>query len=328
MEPAEFFSLFHPDDIESINNHMKHIASGAKHQKTEYRFKNKKGDWVWCYSVDSPFKLNEKGEVESFIGVFVDITDLKEAEIQLKIAKRDAETANIHKNYFLANMGHEIRTPMNGVVGFSSLLRDDTLTKEVKEKYINIIESSSNQLLNLIDDIIDVAKIESNELKITESNCDVSKMLNDIVVSYNEIKPKLKDKSIKLKLEIPSNYKNLILKTDGRRLEQVIINLLNNSLKFSEKGVIRFGFKESQNNLKFFVSDEGIGIPQKKLDEIFERFKQLNYETPSKYGGTGLGLAICKGIVNLLGGEIFAESKLGKGSTFSFTLPLVRGYRG
>ncbi len=322
MDASEFFNLFHVDDAENIQKHMQNVANGKSQNKIEYRFKHKNGNWVWCYSVDSPFKINNNGKVVSFIGVFVDITEMKETEEQLKIAKKQADSANIHKNYFLANMSHEIRTPMNGVVGFSNLLRDETLTKEVKEKYIDIIESNSNQLLNLIDDIIDVAKIESNELKITSANCDVLKMLNGISENFIEINPKLKQKEVELKLEIPEEYKSLSILTDCSRLEQVITNLLNNALKFSEKGIVCFGFTVKQPNLEFFVTDQGIGIPKEKLNEIFERFRQLNYENSVHYGGTGLGLAICKGIVQLLGGEIFVESESGKGSTFKFTIPL------
>ena len=211
---------------------------------------------------------------------------------------------------------------MNAVTGFSELLLDDSLPIETKKRYYEIIDGNATQLLKLIDDIIDVAKIESGELKIKDEAFQLSELLLELEESFNQLKTKLNKKQIELRLEIPSEFEDIVIQTDRSRLQQVLSNLLNNAFKFSEKGVIEFGFKVKDRKILFQIKDEGIGIPPEKTIEIFERFKQINYENAAKYGGTGLGLAICKGIVEKLGGTLSVESQFGIGSTFTFDLPL------
>lgn len=265
---------------------------------------------------------NEKGNITALRGAAQDITQQKLNEDELINAKRAAEAANIHKNYFLANMSHEIRTPMNSVLGFSKLLKDENLCATDRLKYLEIIDSNSKQLLNLIDDIIDVAKIESNEIKMIYKECHIPNLINNLKITYNKLKDTKQKEDLTFKTHIPKNCEDLAIITDGQRLEQVLSNLLNNAFKFSEKGTIDFGFEVKHGNLLFFVKDEGIGIQKSKLLEIFERFKQINYENNAKYGGTGLGLAICKGIITLLGGYINVTSEYGTGTLFEFTIPL------
>lgn len=279
------------------------------------------GEKGWLRAQGEAVK-NADGEIIGLRGAAQDITKQKLIEEEIIRAKKAAESANLHKNYFLANMSHEIRTPMNGVLGFSELLKNDSLSKTDRLKYLDIIDSNSKQLLNLIDDIIDVAKIEANELKITSKVCNVPKLIKNLDITYKQLKTIKLKKDIVFKTHIPKKYNNLEIITDSQRLEQVLSNLLNNALKFSEKGEISFGFTVENNFLKFFVKDQGMGIKKSKQIEIFERFKQLNYESNAKYGGTGLGLSICKGIVTLLGGEIFVKSEEGKGTLFEFTIPL------
>ena len=280
--------------------------------------KNREG---WILAHGEAVK-NEEGEIIALRGAAQDITQQKRNEEELINAKRAAEAANIHKNYFLANMSHEIRTPMNSVLGFSKLLKSDELAKQDRQKYLEIIDSNSKQLLNLIDDIIDVAKIESNEIKMVYKECHIPNLINNLEITYNELKIVRGKEDITFKTTIPKKHKDLTIITDGQRLQQVISNLLNNALKFSEEGMISFGFNVKDNYLKFFVKDEGIGIEKGKLLEIFERFKQINYENNAKYGGTGLGLAICRGIVTLLGGHIDVTSEYNVGTSFEFTIPL------
>lgn len=274
--------------------------------------------WIW---VKGEVIQDSSGKVTGLWGAAQDITAKIHTEENLKKALKTAELANNDKNYFLANMSHEIRTPINGVIGFAELLKEENLSKETSKKYLDIINGNSKQLLNLIDDIIDVAKIESQELRFSEGKCKVSKILEDLKENFDQIKLKYEDKNIEFKLDIPAEHHNLVIITDALRLRQVVSNLLNNALKFSEKGTITFGFKVKNSDIKFYVKDQGIGIAKDKIDEIFERFKQLNYENSAKYGGTGLGLAICKGIVSMMGGSIFADSILGEGSQFYFVIP-------
>ena len=272
--------------------------------------------WVRGETITDP-----EGEVIALWGAAQDISERKRIEAELIDAKKKAEVANIHKNYFLANMSHEIRTPMNGVVGFADLLKNDNISKEERNHFLNIIDENSKQLLNLIDDIVDVASIESNQLKITIGKCNVVQMLRGLQESFNNLKKQRQKDNINIKLSIPREYKKLTIETDGSRLQQVISNLLNNALKFSKEGTITYGFTVEDKKIQFFVKDEGIGIAEEELSEIFVRFKQLNYGK-AEYGGTGLGLAICVGIVELLGGKITVSSKLGKGSEFNFDIPL------
>jgi len=252
-----------------------------------------------------------------------DITKIKENEQALIYAKTEAEKseqANKYKNFFLANMSHEIRTPISSVLGFADLLRNDKLLKSERLKYIEIIDSNSKQLLNLINDIIDISKIESGELKIVYDECNLSQLLENLTLTFEQIKIQKEKSHLTLKPVIPQDLKDLTIITDTNRLEQVISNLINNALKFSEKGTITYGFKKDGDYIDFFVQDEGIGIAKIKQKEIFDSFKQINYDTKDNTG-TGLGLAICKAIVSLLGGNISVESKRYKGSTFRFNIP-------
>ncbi|MBU3011259.1 response regulator [Polaribacter vadi] len=280
---------------------------------------NKIKGWLWARGETVK---DAHGETIGLRGASQDITEYKSIEKQLLIARQKAEFANIHKNYFLANMSHEIRTPISGVIGFSELLRDENISAQEKMQYLDIIDGNSKQLLSLIDDIIDIAKIEANELKISPKNCNITELVKNIEINFNQIKTAKKKTHITTKSYIPKEAKNLTVLTDPLRLRQVITNLLNNSLKFSEKGEISFGFEIKNEVLEFFVKDEGIGIPKDKLDEIFDRFKQINYSDNAKYGGTGLGLSICKGIISNLGGKITVASTLNKGATFKFTIPI------
>ena len=238
---------------------------------------------------------------------------------ELEIAKKKAETANIHKNTFLANMSHEIRTPMNGVIGFADLLKEENLEPEIRNRYIEIINSNSHQLLNLIDDIIDVAKIEANELKIAKGKCNLKKLLNEILETYLKINDKKLNRNINFSLEIPDNSAFDFVNTDCNRLRQVFTNLINNALKFTKSSIV-FGYSVNGELINCFVKDDGIGISEANQKEIFKQFKQVE-NTHLLTGGTGLGLTICKGIVEKLGGKITVSSHLNEGATFNFSIP-------
>jgi two-component system CheB/CheR fusion protein len=317
----------HPDDLPAIN---KAIIASSQKQNThllDYRIRHKKGHYLWIESTFS--KSKDKEGNPAVVINFRNIQERKEYEEELVLAKQRAETASIHKNQFLANMSHEIRTPMNSVIGFTGLLKDRKTNPAEQNRYLDIIDSNANQLLNLIDDIIDVAKIEAKELKIMKNECDLVETIKEIETTYQQVVQNNTDKDVKLRLDIPKDLQSLVIFTDCLRLRQVLINLLNNAIKFTHKGHITFGFKEQKDTISFFVKDTGIGIPKDKLTEIFEEFKQVQYENSAQYGGTGLGLAICKGILELLGGEISIESEVGKGSSFEFSIPkeLVKSHK-
>lgn len=238
------------------------------------------------------------------------VTRQKLAENELRLAKEKAEESDHLKSAFLANMSHEIRTPLNAIVGFSSLLAmtDD---KEEKEEYINIISNNNELLLQLINDILDLAKIEANTLEFVYSDVDINQLLCDI-----EQTSRLKAAE-GVQVSFIEKLPHCIIRTDKNRLSQVITNFINNAIKFTKEGSIRFGYEHQDKKLRFFVTDTGCGIDNKVKDSVFQRFVKLD----SFAQGTGLGLSICEMIVHKLGGEIGVESELGAGSTFWFTLP-------
>ncbi|KJD33916.1 histidine kinase [Tamlana nanhaiensis] len=300
------------------------VKTGAPYE-IELNLIKQNGEKAWIWSRGEIDKDSE-GNIIGLRGAAQNITETKLVEEELIKAKKEAELANDHKNHFLANMSHEIRTPMNGVLGFSELLKNDQLTTKDRLKYLKIIDGNSKQLLNLIDDIIDIAKIESDEIKILLKPVHLPNLINNLEITYNQLKiSRYKKENIKLTSHFPEDYKDLVVITDPQRLQQVISNLLNNAFKFSNDGEISFGFNVINNTVKFFVKDQGIGIKKSKQKEIFERFKQVNYDQNTNYGGTGLGLAICKGLVQLLDGEIELESEYNVGTLFEFTIPLKQG---
>lgn len=268
-------------------------------------------------------KLTDINNFYATILILDDLTERKEIEKQFEIAKTRAEEADRLKTAFLANMSHEIRTPMNAIIGFSDLLLMGDIDKDKKE-YLELIQKSGNLLLKLIDDIIDVAKIESKQLKISISDCDIHEILNELFLLFDELIKKENKTNVKLNLTLPSN--NLILKTDPIRLKQVLTNFLSNAIKFTHDGYIELGYKKiDPRNVVFYVKDTGIGIPKDKQNLIFERFYQLEEFYSKNQGGTGLGLAISKNIASLLGGSVWVESEPGFGSTFYFILPAKPG---
>ncbi len=246
----------------------------------------------------------------------------KKDEQELTRAKEKAEESDQLKTAFLASMSHEIRTPMNHIMGFLELLNFTELDQSERQEFLNIIRSSGDSLLRLIDDIIDIAKIEAHQVEVEETIVPIIKFLNDMLSTYQDL-ISVEDKSkITITLDTTDEQPQAEIITDPQRLQQVLNNLLVNAIKFTDKGQISFGCKlQSNNRLLFFVSDSGIGIPKEKQESIFERFRQLDYGYTRSFGGTGLGLAISKGLIEALGGEIWVESEVDAGSTFFFTIP-------
>jgi len=241
-------------------------------------------------------------------------------EKELKKAKEKAEDSDRLKTSFLANMSHEIRTPMNAIIGFTDLLADPDLTYEQREQFIEIINNSGNDLLHLIDDIIDIAKMEANQLKINTLDVNINAIIDDLFLLYKN-KSKNDKKNIEIIVHKALSNDNAIIRSDGNRIKQILQNLINNAFKFTSAGSIQFGYELKGKFLQFFIKDTGIGIDEDLREIIFERFRQGSEGTVRKFGGTGLGLSISKGLVELLGGEIWLDTAYSEGSVFNFTLP-------
>lgn len=255
-----------------------------------------------------------------------DITAQKQLIEELTEAKDKAVESDLLKSAFLANMSHEIRTPMNAIIGFSQFLEDDELTSEEKSEYLNIINQKGKDLLQLIDDILDLSKIEAGQLTLFLSAGDVATVVYEIVRTFksqNRIVEYHFDKKVEIRVG-KTNPISLECKTDFYRLRQILNNLVSNAMKFTEEGFVEVGYELVDNLIQFYVKDTGIGIHPDSINKIFERFRQEDeYYHTRKYGGAGLGLSICQGLVNALEGNIWVESEFGLGATFFFTIKYV-----
>ena len=245
--------------------------------------------------------------------------------VELKIAKDKAEESDKLKTAFLANMSHEIRTPMNAIIGFSNLLIDTDIEQKQKEDFVKTLTHNSDVLLYLIDDIIDIARIDSGQLVIHKTDFVLNKMLSDLFDKFLD-KRDLKDKqNIDLKLVLKNQDRNSKVNSDQFRIKQILSNLINNALKFTEKGSVEFGYdfdgQTDQSCVRFFVKDTGIGMSKEQQKNIFERFTKIETDIKKLYRGAGLGLAISKGLVDLLDGKIWLKSKINNGTEFYFTIP-------
>jgi len=225
------------------------------------------------------------------------------------------------KTAFVQNISHEIRTPMNGIIGFTNLLNADDVTEEQRKQYLDIINKSSVQLLKIVNEVLDISLIESGSANFSESEINLNEFLKEI---HTTLTPQMQ-KSVVFSLHNGLPDKESIIKTDETKLRVILNNLLNNASKFTEKGVVNFGYLFKGKDLEFFVEDSGIGIEESQKNKIFERFYQVETSIQKLYGGVGLGLSICKGNVELLGGKIWIKSELNKGSSFFFTIPYKQG---
>jgi signal transduction histidine kinase len=239
---------------------------------------------------------------------------------ELKEAKEKAEESEKLKSAFLANMSHEIRTPLNSILGFSEFLKKDTLSKEKKELYLNMIDSGGQRLLTIISDIVDISKIEAGQFSLSYEIAMLNEIIDDLQQQFSIATTK---KSIELKTVKPLDNYSSFISTDITRFSQIISNLLENAIKFTDKGEIEFGYQINNNKLLFHVRDTGIGIPKDFHHLIFERFRQTDTQESKLPTGTGLGLSIAKGIVELFGGNIWVESEAGTGACFYFELPYL-----
>ena len=317
---GKHISILRPEGFESENslNILNHTIEGGWRGEL---MNIKKDGTVFPVLLSTSIIKDENKKPIALIGVAIDITELKKNAEELIAAKEKAEENDRLKTAFLHNISHEVRTPMNSIVGFSDLLADPDTLPEERKHFTEIIIQNSNQLLSIINDIVNIATIEAGQERAIINPVNINSICNLV---YEQFFHKAKNQNIVL---IFNNYLPNVesdVMTDGTKLTQILTNLINNALKFTQEGYIELGYSVEGNYLKFFVKDTGIGIPQEKYEEIFKRFSQLNLAKNYQYGGSGLGLSISKAYVELLGGKIWIHSSLGKGSTFYFTIPYTK----
>lgn len=328
FDEMQNISFFNPDTWYSVRDDgtfssgetypaVTALSTGLPVKDKIMAFLNKRtGNYAWLMVSAMPqFRETENNPYQVFT-TFTDITELKRSEFELKKAKQKAEESDRLKSAFMANMSHEIRTPMNGILGFADLLKTPALSGESQKMYIDAITTSSKRMLNIINDLVDISKIEAGQIELRKREIKVRDLLNELMLFFN---PEAEKKGIELKtnIQLPEQF---VIESDKTKLAQIITNLVKNALKFTVRGSIEVGCRiEEKGYLLFYVKDTGQGIRKEIHNKIFERFRQG--DSADEHEGVGLGLAISKAFVELLGGKIGVDSEPGVGSFFFFTIP-------
>lgn len=292
------------------------ILAGNKWEGEFYNRK-KDGSYYWEFAIIAPI-TNEDDTPINFIKIGQDITDRKMMELELRKSKFKAEESDRLKTAFLANLSHEIRTPLNGILGFTGLMMSEDTSIELNNEYANFIQESGDQLMIIIDDLVKISQIEAGQLSTKHTEFLVKDMFDEIIQDY---KSESTNKGLEIKIDNTSCL-SCRIKSDRRRIRQVIDNLIKNAIKFTNKGDITLKSECSKTNFLISIQDTGIGISETHQKVIFDSFRQIENHNTRLFGGNGLGLSISKGIMELLGGELWVESELGKGSTFKLTIPI------
>lgn len=321
LKSFTFRNLTHPDFIKDSEVSLLRLVSReipSYHIEKKYICKDNKEIWG---STTLSTITNLHGEILHFLVMIEDITERKRVAEELLIAKEKAEESDRLKTSFLHNVSHEIRTPMNAIIGFASLLSESDVSEGERHQYCDIISQSSNQLLSIINDIVDIANVESGQVKVNLKVFNINLTLRNLIEQYQYIRKTENNIPVLIKAGLSDDESQI--RTDDVKLIQIISNLVNNALKFTRSGEIVVSYNLNNRFLEFSVRDTGIGIPSNHIEKIFKRFYQVEGAVSRQYGGTGLGLSICKAYVELLGGEISVQSEQGKGSLFTFTIPYL-----
>jgi PAS domain S-box-containing protein len=342
-------NVIHPEDQKMVWDIVQTGVRAKQPFRMEYRIISKNSTEKWVYEQGRGV-FSESGDLLGLEGFITDITERKQNELlikekteeieaqneeyqqindelvqtnqKLQIAKEKAEESDQLKTAFIQNLSHEIRTPLNAIMGFAGLLTDYFSDKEKLEEIASIIIQRGTDLLEIIDEILDIARLETGQVLVNSKKCELNSLFSEIETIFYEYQYRKKKQHIKLYINNNLNIPDNTVIIDQLKLKQILTNLITNALKFTHTGVIEVGYNIYDNDsLMFYVADTGIGIPKDKHSAIFGRFTQVDPSTTRIYGGTGLGLSIVQGLLDLLGGKIWLESKPGKGSTFYFIIP-------
>ena len=311
-----FSDVVHPDDRDRIGLQ---ILNSDKTFEVEYRIIHKDGRVFWVWENGSLI-TNDVGEIVWLDGVILDISQRYEMEQVLRHEKLKAEQAAAVKTEFLANMSHEIRTPMNAIIGFIDILLQTPLSAEQKQ-YLDTIDHASASLLHLLNDVLDTAKLERGVVELEDVNFSLTELLYQVLATF---KINAEQKSLALRLAYSSGMGEFF-RGDEQRLRQVLVNLVGNAVKFTERGEVVVKVSADEAFICFAIQDTGIGIPANRLEHIFDPFTQADASMTRRFGGSGLGTTISKQLIELMGGTITVTSEVGKGSTFTFRIPLAQG---
>jgi signal transduction histidine kinase/CheY-like chemotaxis protein len=314
----DIFVTIDPRDVDGVRAAWRsHVEDGAPY-RPHYRIKRSDGVEVWAEGVVS-FHTDEQGRPQRLVGVLQNVTERKKVEAALIAAKEEAESATKAKSAFLATMSHEIRTPLNGVLGMAQAMEGDDLAPAQRER-LTVIRQSGETLLAILNDVLDLSKIEAGKLELDETEFDIQDLASGAYAAFTAIAAK---KGVGFALSIDKAARG-VFRGDSTRVRQILYNLVSNAIKFTEDGDVRVRVGRRGGQLVLSVRDSGIGISPEALKRLFSKFEQADSTTTRRYGGTGLGLAICRELSELMGGSIEAESRPGEGSTFTVRLPLER----
>lgn len=328
--PTMFNNLFAPDYKDIYKTIRKNINSPNLDKDYQFKLQRKNEEQIWV-SMHINILFDENQNATAIEGIIIDISKQLRNESTLRAKKQRIDESNKLKTAFISNMSHDLRTPINTIVGFADLLSDPDISFDEKEVFVQHINSSSNSLLHFVDDFIDLSKIESGQLEISKSQCYINKILLELESSFRTVKENAGKKDVELVLNLAVSEENFSFYTDTYRIRQILMNLVGNALKYTDKGKIEFGYKLDVDNesgsteadsITFYVKDTGIGISEEKQKHLFTRsteFKENNQNL-----NNGLGLVISKKLVELLGGDLEVESNEGYGSYFKFTLPIEK----
>lgn len=310
--------MIHPDDFDNYKEKLKsYLERKTDTLNSIFRIKTKDGTIKWFNSRGKAL-FDQGGIPYRLVGFHSDITDKKMQEFELVNALEKAKESDLLKTAFLQNMSHEIRTPINGILGFAQLLKEGGLNEEDIAEYADIIMQSGYRLIALINNILDISKIDTKRMDINVTMFNLNEFIDEIHFSFDM---KIRKQNLIIKKITPLDNDKCNVFTDKAFLKQIFYNLVENALKFTKKGFIELGYSIDEDVVLFYIKDTGIGIAPKYQQKIFDRFFQIDTSLARDYEGTGLGLPIVQGLVELLNGKIWLESEVGKGSTFYFTIP-------